>query len=214
MKRSKVLLSSVVAVAVVMLYSFSVYALPNVTGSEENLLLQQQGVLTSSGSVSVNSNAAQTGMTVVSGSSITTGANSTAVVDISGVARITIGDNTSAMLTYDPTTALVRTTCNETHVSVKQGTATVKLADGSTKTLSAGQHGSYNGSVDVTASAGSDVMVSCGNTSSSPGATTLKFGTVGLLGLLLLGGAAAGIAVAVSNSGSSGTRQPVSGFRP
>src|SRR5215813_4935625 len=98
MKRSEALLSSVVAVAVIMLYSLSVYAAPNVAQPADASLLAQQGVLTSSGSVSINGNAVQSGVTVVSGSTITTGAGSLAMVNMDGLARVTIGANTTATL--------------------------------------------------------------------------------------------------------------------
>ncbi len=222
MRRSKGLLSSIVAVAVVMLHSFSVYAVPNV--SADALLPDQKGVLTSSGSVSINGNAVQSGATVLSGSTITTGAvDSIAIINIDGLARVTIGPSTTATLTYDSSSALIKTTCGDMRVAVKQGSASVKLKDGSSRTLSAGQDDYFDSNVEVTAPSGSDVVVNCGRDVVCPPAETvatsgsrrgLAFGSIGLLGLLLLGGAAAGVAVAVASSGSSGSRQPVSGFRP
>ncbi|MEW6129408.1 MAG: hypothetical protein AB1757_20375 [Acidobacteriota bacterium] len=196
-------------VATFTFFTLTSYATPNVVAPEP--LPAADGTLTASGSVSINGNAVKTGATVLSGSTISVGGDGIAVIDIPGIGRVTVGPSTNATLTYSSGGILVKTTCNDMRVTVNRGQATV-TGNNINKTLTAGQNEYFSSPVDTNAIVGSDIAVNCGNAVicglgeiPAAGGKPLFLGA-GLLGLLLLGGTAAGVTTGVISGGGSRPR--------
>src|SRR5215471_11565705 len=143
-------ISLALAMAVVTFFTLRSFAAPEITKSaiEEPVSAQDcNGTLTvKAGQVMINGNAAQTGATIMTGSTITTSSNGKAIIDLGPLGRVEIGDNTTATLTCAGGSLQIRTTCSRTEVQVKKGS--VSVTSPTAGTLNAGQKGKYNGGVE------------------------------------------------------------------
>jgi len=191
--------SIVVAMAVVMVFTLRSFAAPEISRPVVEPVLAQDctGTLTvKAGQVTINGNAAQTGATVMSGSTIATGSNGKAIIDLGALGRVEVGDNTAVTLTCAGGSLQIRSTCTRTEVEVRKGTLSVTSPTAGT--LTAGQKGKYNGGIDASSSGGIDVKVECEGRKVGAG----PFVGAGLIGLLALIGLGAAVAVGIGLGGN------------
>ncbi|MBI3652597.1 MAG: hypothetical protein HY231_16370 [Acidobacteria bacterium] len=226
MKRNvglKSLLSVLVMLAVLMVFSLASYAAPDAVKPvpvevPKAITADADATLMANGNVSVNGNAAKTGITVLSGSTVTTGANSIAMIESPAFGRVTMGANTIAKITYAAGILKIESTCDDMRVACKEGECSVTAKNGLAKILTTGQDEHFAQAVDVASKNFVDVVINCGTdvVCPPPIAPVVARNTFGLLGILLLGGAATGITIGVIAGGGSTKprRQPVSGFQP
>lgn len=201
-------ISIVLAMAVVTLFTLRSFAAPEVSKAVVDPALAQDctGTLTvKAGQVTINGNAAQTGATVMTGSTIATSSNGKAIIDLGAVGRVEVGDNTTVTLTCAGGSLQIRTTCTRTEVEVRKGSLSVTSPTAGT--LTAGQKAKYTGGVDASSTGGIDVKVECEGRKVGAG----PFVGAGLLGLLaLIGvGAAVAIGIAVGGGEEGGVSSPV-----
>ena len=187
-------ISIVVAMVVATVFSFSSYAAPDISKYVIDPFLVQDctGTLTvKSGQVSINGNAAQTGATVMSGSTIATGSNGKAIIDLGAMGRVEVGDNTSVTLTCAGGSLQIRTSCSRTEVHVRSGS--LNVTSPTAGTLTAGQKQTYNGALDASSTGAIDVEVECEGRKVGGG----PYVGAGLLGLLALIGLGAAVAIGI-----------------
>lgn len=202
----RALLSLALAITVTSLFTLRAYAvtekgMPNDPSGVQDC----SGTLTvKGGTVTINGNPAQTGATVTNGSVISTGGGK-AVIDLGAAGRVELGDHTTVTITCAGGTLEVKSTCSgKTEVKVVSGSAEVKAP--TTATLAAGQKKTYDGSVDVTGSAGISLEIECEG-GHKAGGLLVGPGLIGLLALLGVGAAVA-VGVAVGNGDTSATGRP------
>jgi ribosomal 50S subunit-recycling heat shock protein len=202
-------ISIALAMAVATVFTLRSFAAPEVTKAVVDPALAQEctGALTvKAGQVTINGNAAQTGATVMTGSTIATSSNGKAIIDVGTLGRVEIGENTTATLTCVAGSLEIRTSCSRTEVEVRRGTVDVKSPK--METLTAGKKAKYDGGVDATSTTGVDVKVECEGRKAGAG----LFVGPGLVGLLALIGIGAAVAIGVAVGGgdeapaSSGVR--------
>jgi hypothetical protein len=198
-------ISIALAMAVVTVFTLRSFAAPEITKDivvDPVLARDCTGTLTvKSGQISINGNVAQTGATVMSGSTITTTSSSKAVMDLGGLGRVEVGENTTVTLTYADGSLQMKTNGTKTEVEVRSGTLNVTAP--SAATLAAGQQGEYAGGIEATSTGTIDVKVE-GEGSQAGGAGQTgqpgqpKKVSGGLIGLLVLIGLGAGVAIGIS----------------
>lgn len=201
----KAFLSLVLALTVTSAFSLRSFAAIETNDSVGEPIAQDcTGTLTvKGGNVTINGNSAQTGATVMSGSVVSTGSGS-AVIDLGPAGRVEVRDHTTATIICVAGSFEVRTSCNKTKLEVKRGQADVKSPK--VETVPAGKSETYDGGIDATAPAGSDIEVEC--VGKKGGGAYIGAGLIGLLALIGVGAAIA-IGVAVSDDDSS-SRAPSS----
>lgn len=188
-------ISVVLALAVMTVFSLRSFAAPEIVKPLFDPILVQDcsGTVTvKAGQITINGNAAQTGATVMSGSTIATSSNGNAVIDLGALGRVEIGDNTTVTLTCVGGSLQIRTSCSRTEVEVRSGS--LNVTSPSTATLSAGQDADYNGSVEATSTGAIDVKVECEGRKAGAG----PYVGAGLLGFLALIGLGAAVAVGIA----------------
>ena len=201
-------ISVVLAMAVMMVFTLRSFAAPEiVTPFVDPMLVQDcTGTLSvKSGSITINGNAAQTGATVMSGSTIATSSNGSAVVDLGPLGRVEIGGGSTVTLTCVGGTLQIRTSCARTEVDVKSGSLNVTAP--TAKTVAAGSDETFSGGIEANSTGAIDVKVECEGRRAGAG----PFVGAGLLGLLaLIGiGAAVAIGIAVGDEDSVTPSSPV-----
>jgi hypothetical protein len=201
-------ISIALAMAVATVFTLSSFAAPEVTKAIVDPVLAQDctGTLTvKAGQVTINGNAAQTGATVMTGSTIATSSNGKAIIDLGALGRVEVGDNTTVTLTCAGGSLQIRSNCTRTEVEVRKGS--LNVTSPTAGTLAAGQKAKYNGGVDASSTGGIDVKVECEGRKVGAG----PFVGPGLIGLLaLIGiGAAVAIGVAVGGNDESTASSPV-----
>ncbi len=190
-------ISFVLATAITTVFTLHSFAAPDVAKLtvEPNLMQDCTGTLTvSSGQVTINGNAAQTGATVLSGSIIATNSNGKAIIDLGAVGRVELGNNTAITLICAAGLLQIRSRCSKTEFEVRSGTLDVK--NPRTESLVAGKEETYHGDVDATSVGGIDVKIECDG-----GKAGGLFIGPGLGGLLALIGVGAGVAAGVAAGG-------------
>lgn len=202
-------ISIVLAMAVATVFTLSSFAAPEVSKAVVDPVLAQDctGTLTVKvGQVTINGNAAQTGATVMTGSTIATSSNGKAIIDLGALGRVEVGDNTTVTLTCTAGSLQIRSNCTRTEVEVRKGL--LNVSSPTAGTLAAGQKATYNGGVDASSTGGIDVKVECEGRKVGAG----PFVGPGLIGLLaLIGiGAAVAIGVAVGGGDDSPASSPTS----
>lgn len=191
-------ISIVLAMAIATVFTLSSFAAPEVSKAVVDPVLAQDcaGTLTvKAGQVTINGNAAQTGATVMTGSTIATSSNGKAIIDLGALGRVEIGDNTTATLTCVAGLLEIRTNCSRTEVEVRRGSVDVKSPK--VETLTAGKKAKYDGGVDATSTGGVDVKVECEGRKVGAG----PFVGAGLIGLLALIGIGAAVAIGIGVGG-------------
>jgi len=185
-------ISIVLAMAVATVFTLRSFAAPEAL-VDPTLAQDCTGTLTvKGGHVTINGNAAQTGATVMSGSTISTSSNGKAIIDLGALGRVELGDNTSATLTCAGGSLQIRTTCAKTEVDVKSGT--LNVTSPTTETLTAGKKGKYNGGIDANSTGAINVDLECEGRKGGAG----PFIGPGLIGLLALIGVGAAIAIGIA----------------
>jgi hypothetical protein len=179
----KSFLSCLLALAITTVFSLSAYAAPEP-------LAPNLGAMTIAGEVFVNGNRTDIGMTLLSGSTVTTGADGIAIVELGKLGRATIGPRTTATLVYSPERLLITTTCDDMQVSLREGLCNIRnLKSGETKALSAVQQEHFDSNVEISAGPVVDVVVNCGTDVVCPSPVILaEAPQIWSLGFLLLGG--------------------------
>jgi hypothetical protein len=158
----KMLTNSLMALAVLTVGSLAAFAAPDAVITPEPVMGDKDGVLVANGNVTVNGNAAKTGMTVLSESTVATGDNSIAMIESPVFGRVTLGPGTTAKLIYSGNNLRIESTCNDMRVACKEGQCTVSDKNKVLKVLTTGQDDHFDSTVDVTSSAWIDVVINCG----------------------------------------------------
>lgn len=196
---SKTLISLFLAMAVATVFTIRSFASPDLSKVTEVPTLAQDctGTLTvNAGRVSINGNAAQTGATVMTGSSISTDSKGKAIIDLGPAGRVELGESTAITLICIGSSIEIRSNCSKTEVEVRRGTLEVKTPKA--ETLVAGKEHTYEGAFDATSAGGIDVKIEC---EGRKGAGGLFIGP-GLLGLLALAGVGGAIAAGIAAGGN------------
>jgi hypothetical protein len=209
----RLFVSLLLAITVTTLFSLRSFAAPeavdmDATGLISGPLLEgPTGTLTiRDGEVTINGNAVQTGATVMTGSRITTDSDGVAVIDLGGLGRIEIRDDTTIILNILPGGVHIRSECGRTYVKVTRGQ--VEVRSPKSEVIPAGEDEAYGESIEAVTNASADFVVDCGG--HKPWA--LLFAPLGLLALLGLSASkATGIAVGDTDTD---TPPPVSPFAP
>jgi hypothetical protein len=191
-------ISIALAMAVATVFTLSSFAAPEVSKAVVDPVLAQDctGTLTVKvGQVTINGNAAQTGATVMTGSTIATSSNGKAIIDLGALGRVEVGDNTTVTLTCTAGSLQIRSNCTRTEVEVRKGS--LNVTSPTAGTLAAGQKATYNGGVDASSTGGIDVKVECEGRKVGAG----PFVGPGLIGLLALIGIGAAVAIGVAVGG-------------
>jgi ferric-dicitrate binding protein FerR (iron transport regulator) len=233
--------SMVVALAVVSAFTLSSLAAPNVgkRPSDENsgarvrkvLADVPSGRLTGTGHINIDGYEAQSGATVLSGNTVSTGADGKARVDLGPLGRFELRPNTTVTLTFLPDSVLVRMNGGGlvVHSSLSTGRCQVKIlgenskvivdqgqvkvdSAGDVQTLNAGQEANFSQPSDVTTN-GEAVFIalSMGRDRSATAAIPTEGGnysSAGRYGVAAMIGVAGGVALGIAlgkhdNSGST-----------
>jgi len=203
-------ISIFLAMAVATVFTLSSFAAPEVNKSVVDPVLAQDctGTLTvKAGQVTINGNAAQTGATVMTGSTIATSSNGKAIIDLGALGRVEVGDNTTIILTCTAGSLQIRSNCTRTEVEVRKGS--LNVTSPTAETLAAGQKAKYDGGIDASSTGGIDVKVECEGRKVGAG----PFVGAGLLGLLALIGIGAAVAIGVAVGGGDESVAPSSPVR-
>ena len=191
-------ISLALAMVVATVFTLSSFAAPEISKAivEPTVAQDCTGTLTvKAGQVTINGNAAQTGATVMSGSSIATGSNGKAVIDLGALGRVELGDNTTVTLTCAGGSLQIRSSCTRTEVEVRRGS--LNVTSPKAETLGAGKKETYNGGINANSTGAIDVKVECEGRKVGAG----LFIGPGLLGLLALIGVGAGVAIGIAVGG-------------
>jgi hypothetical protein len=198
-------ISIVLAMAIATVFTLRSFAATEVDNFVVDPVLAQDctGTLTvKAGQVTINGNAAQTGATVMTGSTIATSSNGKAIIDLGALGRVEVGDNTTVSLTCAGGSIQIRSTCASTEVEVRKGSLSVTSPTAGT--LAAGQKAKYTGGIDASGAGGIDVKVECEGRKAGAG----PFVGAGLIGLLALIGVGAAVAIGIAVGG--GENEPPS----
>jgi hypothetical protein len=195
-------ISIVLAMAVMMVFTLRSFAAPEISKPFADPMLAQDctGTLTvKAGQITINGNAAQTGATVMSGSTIATSSNGKAIIDLGALGRVEVGENTTVTLTCVAGSLQIRSTCSSTEVEVRSGS--LNVTSPTAGTLGAGQKGKYNGGIEASSTGAIDVKVECEGRKTGTGAG--PFVGAGLIGLLALIGIGAAVAIGIAVGGDN-----------
>jgi phage baseplate assembly protein gpV len=202
-------ISLALAMAIATVFTLRSFAAPEAIKLTGDARVAQDctGTLTvKSGQVTINGNAAQTGATILSGSVVTTGAKSSAVVSLGKLGRVEVGGDTTITLRCGPDSIEISSTCPKTEIKVRRGTVDVKAPK--TEALIAGKEETYDGPIELRSSGEIDLKIECKGRKVGAG----PFIGPGLLGLLALIGVGAGVAIGVAVGGDDNV-QPSSPIR-
>lgn len=192
------------------------------------------GAITVTGQVSVNGSPIASDATLVSGSSVTTGENSSATINLGAAGRVELLPNSVATVRFSPSEITAVVTSGAMRVNNNAGVATVIVAKNTTVLADAAQSNSFavelecahthvdnfagsvtmrTGETDKVVSAGSSVV--SGNVNQSgcqpcyrPDKTpmpTSSIGSLPLAAILLIVGGAIGTAIIIGTRGESTT---------
>jgi hypothetical protein len=188
-------ISVVLAMAVMMVFSLRSFAAPEIVKPifDPTLVQDCSGTITvKSGQITINGNVAQTGATVMSGSTIATSSNGNAVIDLGALGRVEVGESTTVTLTCAGGSLQIRANCSRTEVEVRSGT--LNVTSPTTATLTAGQDAEYDGSVEANSTGAIDVKVECEGRKVGAG----PFVGAGLAGFLALIGVGVAVAIGIA----------------
>lgn len=202
-------LSLFVAAAVMMVFTLRSFAAPEIKPVVDPIIPQDcTGTLSvKSGTITINGNVAQTGATVMSGSTIATSSGGGATIDLGAMGRVEIGDNTTVTITCAGGSLQIRTSCSRTEVEVRSGSLNVTAP--SAATLAAGQEAKYDGGVEASATGAVDVKVECEGRRGGGGGPYVGAGLLGLLALIGVGAAVA-IGIGLGDEDGISPSSPVS----
>ena len=190
-------ISVVLAMAVMMVFTLRSFAAPEIVTPVVDPMLVQDctgTVSVKSGSITINGNAAQTGATVMSGSTIATSSNGKAIVDLGPLGRVEIGEGSTVTLTCVGGSLQIRTSCARTEVDVKSGSLNVTAP--TAKTVAAGSDETFTGGIEANSTGAIDVKVECEGRRGGAGAGPMI--GAGWLGLLALIGVGTAVAIGIA----------------
>lgn len=202
-------ISVVLAMAMIMVFSLRSFAAPEIANPifDPTLVQDCSGTVSvKAGQVTINGNVAQTGATVMSGSTIATSSNGNAVIDLGALGRVEIGENTTVTLTCAGGSLQIRANCSRTEVEVKSGSLSVTAP--TTATLNAGQDAKYDGAVEASSTGAVDVKVECEGRKVGGGGPYVGAGLLGFLALIGIGAAVA-IGIAVGDEDGVAPSSPI-----
>jgi len=154
---SKAVLSAVLALAVSSLFclsSLTSYASnsPAESGDADSaargFAKSPAGVLTGTGTLSLNGMATESGATVFSGSIITTGQDGIASIDLGAVGRFIVRPGTTVTVTLSPGTAMINEQARATRINVVRGELLVS-SPGANRLLKSGDDAVFAESVQA-----------------------------------------------------------------
>ena len=111
------------------------------------------------GDVTVNGNLANTGLTIVSNSTITTNSSGGAVIELGSLGRVQLGNDTTVVLTWLPVVLFVKSKCDQTQIKVTRGQ--VEVQSPKRESIPAGKTAAYKGSVEAMTNGGTDFVIDC-----------------------------------------------------
>lgn len=233
--KNKTALSLVLALAVASVFTLSSFAASKArepttaASSDKGILALPTGKVIGTGQISVDGNEAESGVTVLSGSTVATGADGNATIELGSLGQVKLLPNTMVTLTLSPDMVVltigrvgrviqslpsgvigrVRIQGEEARLAVEVGQVEVKSSQGQ-RMLNAGQETAIDPATEAIANGGAVFMVEGDSTraSSKSSQTSHKGGyaTAGTGGLIALIGVAAAITGGVLY-GSNGTSQ-------
>ncbi|MEK6408680.1 MAG: hypothetical protein AABN34_17270 [Acidobacteriota bacterium] len=138
------------------------------------------------GNVTVNQTPARTGLTIISGSTMTTSANGRARIELGSLGRIEVGYGTTIYLTLLPVMVFLKSNCPQTHIKVTRGQ--VEVLSPKKESIPAGKAQVYKGSVEAPFEAmtngDTDFVIGCDSRNIGLIPNTGAHGLGGLLALL------------------------------
>lgn len=237
--KNKTALSLMLALAVASVFTMSSFAAskardPTTAASldyeDKGLLGLPTGKVIGTGEISVDGNEAENGVTVLSGSTVATGADGNATIELGSLGRVKLLPNSMVTVTLSPNMVVltigrvgrviqslpsdvigrVRIQGEEARLAVEAGQVEVKSSEGQ-RVLSAGQETAFGQTTEAIANGGAVFMVEGGSrqASNTDPQTSHKGGyaTAGAGGILVLVGVAAAITGGVLYGSNNGTIQ-------
>ncbi|HLG14337.1 MAG TPA: hypothetical protein VJH03_07525 [Blastocatellia bacterium] len=210
--------SVLLAICLAAVFALGSFAAPEPANPAADEIAQvTSGVLSGKGQITINGNAAQAGATILSGSTIGTGSDGYAVIDLGALGRVELRPNTVIELTFTADGIHIKSPCN-VKVAVTRGQVAVIAPNA--ETINSGEDKRYEGGAEFNAAIGTDVILDCGSGAgvALAGATagTAAGGGVigpGLTGVLILAGVGGAVAAGVAVGGQEPPAQ-VSGIVP
>lgn len=215
-------LSLIMASAVASVFTISSFAAsrpreptppPQAAQKHNGILGLPAGRLTGTGHIAIDGNDAQSGVTVLSGSTVATGPDGYAMIDLGSLGRIELQPNTALLVTFSPNRVVTKIAglgrvsqslpsgvIGQTTIDSGQARLAVTLGQVEVKsgrdqiTLNAGQESPFNSSNEAVASGSAVFAVEQGPArTSSPGDDYISAGKVGVIALLVLAAGATGV---------------------
>jgi len=227
-------LSLMLASAVASVFTFSSFAAsrpreptPPAKAIHKGILGLPAGRLIGTGRMTVDGNEAQSGATVLSGSSVATGVDGYATIDLGSLGRIELQPNTTVLVTLSPNKVVVTIASlgrvvqslpsgviAETKIDgglarlvVTQGQVELKSGRDQ-RTLNAGEDSPFNSSSEALASGSAVFAVEQGSARASSASHKGGYVSAGGVGIIaLVGVAAAATGVVLSNRSETGNSQ-------
>lgn len=111
------------------------------------------------GNVTVNGMPAKTGLTIISGSTMTTSSNGRVLIELGSLGRIEVGNGTTIYLTLFPVMVSVKSNCPQTQIKVTRGQ--VEVLSPKKESVAAGKAQVYKGSFEAMTNGDTDFVVAC-----------------------------------------------------
>ncbi len=213
--KSKAVISFALALATASVFTLSAFAATNTgetaTGSVPVVRVVSNsptGRLTGTGRFTIDGDQAQNGATVLDGSTIATGPDSSATIELGPAGRIMLRSNTMITLSFSQGAVGIKVAGEHPWVGVVSGQVEVKSTSDA-RTLKAGEDASFDGAVVASAADGSILAVEGGGDSNKKAAAASKSGfiTAGLSGVMTLVGLATTITLGVMAGSNDGETQ-------
>lgn len=134
------------------------------------------------GNVTVNGMPARTGLTIISGSTMTTSSNGRARIELGSLGRIEVGNGTTVYLTLIPVMVFVKSNCPQTQIKVTRGQ--VEVLSPKKESIPAGKAQVYKGSFEAMTNGDTDFVIACDSHNIGLIPNTGGHGLGGLLALL------------------------------
>lgn len=230
-------LSLVLALTISSVFTLSSFAASNATKlngknlnnkpAGENLLDLPTGRLVGTGRLTIDGNEAQSGVTVLSGSTVATGPDGNAVIELGTLGRIELQPNTTITLMLSTNIVLITISSvgrvvqslppgvmaqvkihgEHSRLSVVRGMVNVKSAE-RVRTLKTGEEGKFDHAAEAISTGDAEFVVDDGATRTA-GAHSSKGGylSAGSIGIIALAGTAAAVTAGVLTGRTEGSNQ-------
>lgn len=167
---------------------FALFLLNSAAASKESADVNREpderllaGTLKGKGLIRVNGNVVRPGITILSNSTIATGADGIAQIDLGPLGLIELRPDTQIMIVLSSSGTHMRGECNRIRFTVTRGLLLVRLAK-STQILKPNEEATFKGPIETDAELGSYIIVSCSQTPPAAYLVSLPFGAWGAVG--------------------------------